>query len=71
MNSGKDHGKHKAPYQKYFLKNNQDNDLINSEDDSIYFDENNSNKNLAEPNDLKANKNTKNLLEKSDLKEKQ
>ena len=71
MKSGKDHGKHTAPHQKYYLKNNQDNDLINSEDDSIYFDENNTNKNLAEPNDSKTDKNAKNLSEKKDLKEKQ
>jgi hypothetical protein len=69
MNSEKDHRKHKAPHQKYFLKNNQDNDLINSEDDAIYFDENNNknfNSQLSEP---KIDKNRNYTSEKSEIKD--
>jgi hypothetical protein len=68
MNSEKDHPKHKAPHQKYVLKNNQDNDLINSETETIYFD-NNNNKNQAGQTDSNNQSKGINVPEKSDLKE--
>ena len=35
------------PYQKYLLKNNEDNDLVNQEKESVIYDDNGNNKKNA------------------------